>query len=43
MYFYLMSNKDINCQGQEKIEEVCKDMFLILCIDFFIAYQARIT
>ena len=31
------------CQGQEKIEEGCKDMFLILCMHFFIAYQARIT
>jgi len=31
------------CQGQEKIKEVCKSMFLILCIHFFIAYQARIT
>ena len=26
-----------------KIEEVCKGMFLILCMHFFIAYQARIT
>ena len=31
------------CQGQEKIEEVCKGIFLILCMHFFIAYQARIT
>ena len=31
------------CQGREKIEEVCKGMFLILCMHFFIAYQARIT
>ena len=31
------------CQGREKIKEVCKDMFLILCMHFFIAYQARIT
>ena len=31
------------CQGQEKIEEGCKGMFLILCVHFFIAYQARIT
>ena len=31
------------CQGQEKIEEGCKSMFLILCMHFFIAYQARIT
>ena len=31
------------CQGREKIEEVCKDMFSILCMHFFIAYQARIT
>ena len=30
-------------QGREKNEEVCKDMFSILCIHFFIAYQARIT
>ena len=30
------------CQGQEKIEEGCKGMFLILCMNFFIAYQARI-
>ena len=29
--------------GQEKIEEGCKDMFSILCMHFFIAYQARIT
>ena len=28
------------CQGQEKIEEVCKGMFSILCI-FFITSQAR--
>ena len=26
-----------------KIEEVCKGMFLILCMHFFIAYRARIT
>ena len=31
------------CQGWEKIEEVCKGMFLILCMHFFIAYQARIV
>ena len=31
------------CQGWEKIEEVCKGMVSILCIHFFIAYQARIT
>ena len=31
------------CQGWEKIEEVCKGMFSILCMHFFIAYQARIT
>ena len=31
------------CQGQEKIKEGCKGMFLILCMHFFIAYQARIT
>ena len=31
------------CQGQEKIEEGCKGMFLILCMHFFIVYQARIT
>ena len=30
------------CQGQEKIEEGCKGMFLILCMHFFIAYQAWI-
>ena len=30
-------------QGREKIEEVCKGMFSILCMHFFIAYQARIT
>ena len=32
-------------QGQEKLEEVCKGMFWILCMnyDFFIAYQARTT
>ena len=33
----------LNYQGQEKIEEGCKDMFSILCMHFFIAYQARIT
>ena len=33
----------LNCQGQEKIEEGCKYMFSILCMHFFIAYQARIT
>ena len=33
----------LTCQGQEKIEEGCKGMFLILCMHFFIAYQARIT
>ena len=26
-----------------KMEEVCKGMFLILCMHFFIAYRARIT
>ena len=31
------------CQGQEKIEQGCKGMFLVLFINFFIAYQARIT
>ena len=31
------------CQGWEKIEEVCKGMFLISCMHFFIAYQARIA
>ena len=31
------------CQGQEKIEEGCKGMFLILCMHFFIGYQARIS
>ena len=31
------------CQGRQKIEEDCKGMFSILCIHFFIAYQARIT
>ena len=33
------------CQGQreEKAEEGCKGMFLILCMHFFIDYQARIT
>ena len=31
------------CQGRKKIEEVGKGMFSILCIHFFIAYQARIT
>ena len=31
------------CQRWEKIEEVCKDMFSILCMHFFIAYPARIT
>ena len=30
-------------QGWEKNEEVCKGMFSILCMHFFIAYQARIT
>ena len=30
-------------QGREKNEEVCKGMFSILCMHFFIAYQARIT
>ena len=30
-------------QGGEKIEEVCKGMFSILCMHYFIAYQARIT
>ena len=30
-------------QGREKIEEVCRGMFSILCTHFFIAYQARIT
>ena len=33
----------LNYQGQEKIEEGCKDMFSILCMHFFIVYQARIT
>ena len=31
------------CQGREKIEEICKGIFSILCMHFFIAYQARIT
>ena len=31
------------CQGREKIKEVFKGMFSILCMHFFIAYQARIT
>ena len=31
------------CQGREKIEEIFKDIFSILCMHFFIAYQARIT
>ena len=31
------------CQGREKTEEVCKGMFSILCMHFFIAYQARIA
>ena len=30
------------CQGREKIEEVCKGIFSILCMHFFIAYQARV-
>ena len=30
-------------QGREKIEEICKGMPSILCMHFFIAYQARIT
>ena len=33
----------LTSQRQEKIEEVCKGMFSILCMHFFIAYQARIT
>ena len=31
------------CQGQEKIKEVCKSMFLILCMHFFITYQTKTT
>ena len=31
------------CQGWEKIEQVCKGMFSILRMHFFIAYQVRIT
>ena len=31
------------CQGQKKIEEGWKCIFSILCMHFFIAYQARIT
>ena len=31
------------CQGKEEIEEGCKGMFSILCMHFFIAYQARIA
>ena len=31
------------CQGQGKIEEGCKGMFLILCIHFSIVYQVRIA
>ena len=30
-------------QGQEKIVESCKGVSLILCMHFFIAYQATIT
>ena len=33
----------LTCQGQEKIEEGCKGMFLILCTHFFTDYQTRIT
>ena len=31
------------CHGHAKIKEVCKGMFLILCMLFFIAYQTGIT
>ena len=31
------------CQGRQKIEEVCKGMFSISCMHFFIAYQAKIA
>ena len=31
------------CQARLTTEEVCKGMFSILCMYFFIAYQARIT
>ena len=31
------------CQGREKIEEICRGMFSILSMHFFIAYQARST
>ena len=31
------------CQGEEKIDEGCKGMFLILYMHFFTAYQVRIT
>ena len=29
------------CQGRGKIEEVCKGMFSILCMHFFIAYPSQ--
>ena len=29
------------CQGRGKIEEVCKGMFSILCMHFFIAYASQ--
>ena len=31
------------CQGWKKTEEVCKGLFSIVCMHFFIGYQARIT
>ena len=30
------------CQGREKIEEVCKGMFSILCMHFFIAIKPEL-
>ena len=33
----------LNCQGEEKIDEGCKGVFLILYMHFFTAYQVRIT
>ena len=39
----VLERVDCICQGCEKNEKVCKGMFSILCMYFFIAYQARIT
>ena len=43
--FYCLNNytKDFTGKENRLAQRPCKGMFLILCMHFFIAYQARIT